>query len=154
VLCSSWKKSMAGSAPEGTQFDARQYDAKMDSMYVQLFLAVPHVFSISASTLKAWLTFHKKLDSLLCTNLEGWKCSRDGGLRSFMCCMFWHSFCMVICLWNATFAQSFTSLSDWHMMKNFFIMCIVQFMCLVWCYCKRWSVLDKWGSLRGRSMAH
>jgi hypothetical protein len=44
---------MAGSAPEGTQFDARQYDAKMDSMYVQLFLAVPHVFSLSAPTLKA-----------------------------------------------------------------------------------------------------
>jgi hypothetical protein len=27
---------MAGSAPEGSQFDARQYDAKMDSMYVKL----------------------------------------------------------------------------------------------------------------------
>jgi hypothetical protein len=43
----------------------------MDSMYVQLFLAVPHVFSLSAPTLKAWLTFHKKLDLLLYTNLEG-----------------------------------------------------------------------------------
>jgi hypothetical protein len=44
---------MAGSAPEGTQFDARQYDAKMDSMYVELFFAVLHVFSLSAPTLKA-----------------------------------------------------------------------------------------------------
>jgi hypothetical protein len=44
---------MAGSAPEGTQFDARQYDAKMDSMYVQLFLAVPHVFSLSAPHLES-----------------------------------------------------------------------------------------------------
>jgi hypothetical protein len=26
---------MAGSAPEGSQFDARQYDAKMDSVYVK-----------------------------------------------------------------------------------------------------------------------
>jgi hypothetical protein len=26
---------MVGSAPEGSQFDARQYDAKMDSMYVK-----------------------------------------------------------------------------------------------------------------------
>jgi hypothetical protein len=79
---------MAGSAPEGTQFDARQYDAKMDSMYVQLFLAVPHGFSLSVPTLKALLTFQKKLDSLLCTNLEAQKCSRDGSLQSFMCCMF------------------------------------------------------------------
>jgi hypothetical protein len=44
---------MAGSAPEGTQFDARQYDAKMDSMYVQLFLAVPHVFSLSVPHLES-----------------------------------------------------------------------------------------------------
>jgi hypothetical protein len=36
---------MAGSAPEGSQFDARQYDAKMDSMYVKLPPVPPRLSS-------------------------------------------------------------------------------------------------------------
>lgn len=44
VFCSCWR-SMAGSAPEGSQFDARQYDAKMDSMYVKLSPVPPRLSS-------------------------------------------------------------------------------------------------------------
>jgi hypothetical protein len=42
---------MAGSAPEGSQFDARQYDAKMDSMYVKLS-PVPPACPLKWPTLK------------------------------------------------------------------------------------------------------
>lgn len=60
VLCSCWR-SMAGSAPEGSQFDARQYDAKMDSMYVKLSPVPPRLSSQMAHlenllrSLTSWL---------------------------------------------------------------------------------------------------
>jgi len=44
---------MAGSAPEGSQFDARQYDAKMENMCVASFSILFNCYKLVIQTLGA-----------------------------------------------------------------------------------------------------
>jgi hypothetical protein len=53
---------MAGSAPEGSQFDARQYDARMDNVYVKL--THPFTFLLCAPPQKPELLYLRRAVSL------------------------------------------------------------------------------------------